>query len=303
MTKIVRNGVDIEFDRIVAYGCSFVAGSELIDHLPLSYIGDVDAVDAAKRKFHSANDDFFKKYFEDAAKQGKISPEWINSNGDFDYHKLFSQQANYTFVNKLAEKFGVPCLNKGWGGASVNSVPYSIEYDIANDVITEKDLIVIGITSPNRAFYLNGRGEGKHLLYGWMNNQWPSKEIHDAFVLHFSNDFNIAWEYFKHIKYIEMLNQQLGGRIILIPIFESFSDLFRENAYYVPKTWENNNSDKFNKIFKQVAEFKSILDCSFSEIVDPYQTDLLHGHGHPKIKHHEEYAELLHSKLKNQTNE
>lgn len=296
---MVRNDKVVEFDRIVAYGCSFVAGSELIDHLPLSYIGDEDAVDAAKRNFNSANDDFFKKYFEDAAKQGKIAPEWINSQGDFDYHKLFSQQANYTFVNRLAEKFGVPCLNKGWGGASVNSIPYNIEYDLATGALTDTDLIVIGITSPNRTFYLDDKGKGKHLLYGWMNNQWPSQEMHDTFVLHFSNDYNISWEYFKHIKYIDMLNTQLGERIIALPIFEKFSELFREDAYYVPKSWyKHGNPAEFNKMYKQISSFNSILDCSFCEIINPYDKTFLHGHGHPKIKHHEEYAELLHSNLK-----
>ena len=299
MIKLDRNGQELQFDRIVAYGCSFVAGSELIDHLPLSYLGDVDKVDEVKRNFSSANDDFFKKYFEQAARSGKIAPEWVQSNGDFDYQKLFSEQAKYTFVNRLADKIGVPCVNKGWGGASVNSVPYSIEYDLANGVIEETDLIIVGITSPNRMFYLTGNGEPRHALYGWMSNQWPSKEIHDAFALHFANNFNIAWEYFKHIKYIDMLNERLGNRIIVVPIFERFGDLFNPDTYYLPKTWETDNSEQFNNIFKQVSSFKSILDCSFCEIIDLYDRTLLHGHWHPKQKHHEEYADLLYSKLKN----
>lgn len=299
MTKISRNGKEVEFDRIVAYGCSFVAGSELIDHLPLSYLGDVDQVDAVKRNFKSANDNFFKTYFEEAARNGTISSEWVQPNGDFDYQKLFSEQAKYTFVNRLADKIGVPCLNKGWGGASVNSVPFSIEYDLANGVLTDKDLIVVGITSPNRFFYLTGTGERRHPLYGWMSDQWPSQEIHDAFVLHLSNNFNTAWEYFKHIKYIDMLNDHLGNRIIVLPIFEKFSDMFRTDAYYVPQAWDDGDPKSFNKIFEQFSSFKSILDCSFCEIIDLYDRTLLHGHWHPKQIHHEQYSDLLYNKLKN----
>lgn len=299
MTKISRNGKEVEFDRIVAYGCSFVAGSELIDHLPLSYLGDVDQVDEVKRNHKSANDHFFKTYFEEAARNGKISSEWLQCNGDFDYQKLFSEQAKYTFVNRLSDKIGVPCLNKGWGGASLNSVPFSIEYDLANGVLTDKDLIVVGITSPNRFFYLTGTGERRHPLYGWMSDQWPSQEIHDAFVLHLSNNFNTAWEYFKHIKYIDMLNDRLGNRIILLPIFEKYSDMFRKDTYYVPQEWEEGDPSSFNNIFKQFSSFKSIFDCSFSEIIDLYDRTLLHGHWHPKQKHHEEYADLLYSRLKN----
>ena len=93
MTKIALNGKEIEFDRIVGYGCSFMAAAECLDHLINTEYSDMRKINELKRKFKHDGSAIYqyltsKKYVE----AGKVDEKYIWESESLNYPFLFEEQ-------------------------------------------------------------------------------------------------------------------------------------------------------------------------------------------------------------------
>ena len=272
MVSIERNGQTISFNRIVAYGCSYTAGSELADHIVTCPNMSMNEIDTLKRSMGMM--EWNIKYLPGTDTDGQRTKV---------EHEL-------AWPNKLAKHFEVPCLNRSRSGSSLQYSQYSIDKDISDGVITDKDLIIVGITSPHRWFYLNENGEPQRPIMGYHWN-WPSESFHKEFVLEIYNTYFIAYNFYNSMNYLDMLSDKLNGRILLQPVHNAIDGHLRN--------FEKELDPDFLKLVTTMRDFKSILDpaYSFSELVDWKNTNDCHGGNHPKEYIHQIFAKHLAEKL------
>ena len=263
MTKIIRHNREINFSRVVAYGCSFTAGTELADH---EYFQGLSAeqVDDLKRKI--GIEKFYLDLYTsrsareivDAREQQLVWPKWFS-----DY-------------------FNVDYLNRAKSGSSNQATVYTIERDLADDIIRPDDLIVVGITSPQRWFWFRENAVPLSPNFGFAPD-WPSQSFHDEFIKTVGNDYFILYNLYQSMKYLDMLSDRLDGRLVMQFVHHPAND-------YVE--WMNVSED-FRFMFNSHNNFKSIVDVnySFGNIIN-WDADT-HGFCHPKADFHKQFGHNL----------
>jgi hypothetical protein len=272
MVSINRNGHQVSFNRIVVYGCSYTAGSELADHIVTCPNMSMNEIDTLKRSLGIM--EWNSKYLPGSDTDGRRT----------------KVEHSFAWPNKLAKHFEVPCLNRARSGSSLQYSQYLIDKDISDGVITDNDLIIVGITSPNRWFYLDEKGEPQRPIMGYHWN-WPSESFHKEFVLEIYNTYFIAYNFYNSMRYLDMLSDKLNGRILLQPVHNSIYSYLRDFGKEL-------DAD-FLKLITTMKDFKSFIDAeySFSGILDWKNTNESHGGGHPKEPFHQKFANHVAEKL------
>ena len=139
-----------KFKRLVAYGCSYTQGQEMIDE---QYIPGANEI-----KLIQGRDEFwqaFRKKYPDLTKES--------------YNELGKSHA---WPRHLADRIGIPWINNASPGNSNYNMIYRLDRDLANGEILDTDLVIIGITSPNRLIYINPAGGEDTLHLGYLHG-WP----------------------------------------------------------------------------------------------------------------------------------
>lgn len=270
MSEIKFKNKLISFDRIVAYGCSFTGGGELADRYLLPN-KSADEVELLKREL---GQDKFNKIPEVAENGGA---HWSNVHG-----KTLAWPA------KLSNLFGVPCENMAIGGSSIQSAVYLIEEDLANGNIKQDDLILVGITGPDRWMYFTNNGEMRRPGSQYVPMEWPSKGFYNEYITHIANDYNCVYGWYNSIKYIDMLSDRLNGRILQQPCLAKYSD----------KNYNSLENHGLINIIKNMSSFKSIIDYDntlWDMMEDKSDT---HAWYHPKEIYHQRFADHLFEILK-----
>jgi len=290
MAKIIRNNDVIEFDRIVAYGCSITSAHETLDHELFCHLGDANEIDRLKKEY--------KLTFINQAPsrcKGYIPSKWTDDTGSIDWDKFYEDQKKMSYANKLANMFGVPCLNQSMRGSSVDYAVFQIENDLANGVLNPTDLILVGLTQQGRHFYINDADEFDHMLINKIKTVFQ-----EEYWSTFSSTSNIIWNYYRALAHMEMLNNKHNNILCLTVINPSpeapaDSDFFADDQYYMPNRNTLNGNRLFN-VVKQARDFKTIVNISMNNIED-YARNKVHGFLHPTISQHEEYANRVYNKI------
>jgi len=243
------------FNRIVAYGCSITSGFELADTILTGQTQE--EIDKLKLKG-------VEKYV-----------EYLDSFGDRK-----EAENSQSWVRWLADLKGVPYLNRAVEGANSTSSIYFLEQDIANGVITENDLVLIGHTEYSRWFWLSNDGIPMHGCVGGSETRWPSKNFHKDFITYVANDYNLIYQLYKDISYLERYNVK---QVFCYNTFNSIKNKVIEELPMLGK----------------VQNYKTILDqdFSFDSIVDWNDPNQLHFYTHPKVEYHKKFAECLSLKI------
>jgi hypothetical protein len=267
----------IKFDRIVAYGCSYTGGSELADYLydPLIPIQELDN---RKRKEKS---NFYDNYLVNCK---------VNTDND-----IKSIEKNLSWAAHLANEFEVAFVNRARPGNSHANSVYDIERDLKSGFLTNLDFIIIGITSPDRWLFFDDNGNCNRALYV-DDTLWPSKELYNEFIKNISNDYFNMYHWFTSIKYLDMLSDRLGGRLMQQYVHHTYKDY---------RDWTSKKLNRnFIEILDEINSFKSILDHDYSigKLVNWNSNDI-HGFYHPKIKFHKQFANHITKKLTGIVNE
>lgn len=252
------------FDRVVAYGCSFTAGQELADSIILNR--PEDEIDQFKKRagIHC----YLELY----------GNEEVRHQCD----KLSSQMS---WVNLIAKKMNVPCENRAKLGTGINEFVFNIEKDLATGRITDRDLILVGLTSPSRFSWISDHGVMLTKFIG--DPRWDhNKKLNDALIDTWATDNNLMWEYTKHMRHMNLISEKLGGRLKMVMCVISLKYMkvqLDKYSKYVP--WLDS------------VELEHLLcpNVSMSTyIASDWHT---HGWGHPKLDVHEKFAEHIWGEL------
>jgi hypothetical protein len=141
-----------KFTRLVAYGCSYTQGDEILDETYIPGAEDLKRTQG-RNAFWIA---FGKKY-----------PELRRAS----YNELNKLHA---WPQHLADKIGLPCVNCAYPGNSIHNIIYNIERDLANGNILDTDLVILGIPSSYRVGYIDNLGGDKTLQLGHVDS-WPDE--------------------------------------------------------------------------------------------------------------------------------
>ena len=141
-----------KFRRLVAYGCSYTQGDEILDE---TYIPGAEELKRTQGRnaFWIA---FGKKY----PKLRRVS-----------YNELGKLHA---WPQHLANKIGLPCINRAYPGNSIHNIIYNIEQDLAHGNILDTDLVIIGIPSSDRVVYIDNAGKADTLQLSHVDG-WPDE--------------------------------------------------------------------------------------------------------------------------------
>ena len=183
--------------RLVAYGCSHTAGSELADHIMLGT--DIKTCDGIKRK-HLTQGDTIPQAWEKMWKQFGFS---------VDPYDLFDQifktiklkeipfleygedlNRSLTWVRYLAELRGHSSyLNQGIGGCNLEQCLYALERDIMEgEVDPELDEVIVQVPHP----------------YRWIEFSYEG-QVSTFHQYDIANYFNITWTYYQLLRHLRFL--------------------------------------------------------------------------------------------------
>lgn len=275
---IKRNQREVKFNRVIAFGCSHTAGSELADHLFFGKDITVAELDKMKREVGNGTD-FYSQH------------KQLGSN------EMLEAQGKLSWAGQVAEKLGVPILNRGIAGSSMQGIIYAIEKDRFDGVITDTDLILIGATSMDRWMYFE-KGE----RWGWpwpatpiigYPGRWPSEQFHDEFTGKIADDYFLFFNYYMALRYFDLLNKQLENRVVVQFMHHTMKD-------YVKFVSNKELNKRFMGMVSDLNNFDSIIDqdICLGQLVD-WKSDGVHGFYHPHAQFHEQLAQQVVDRLLN----
>lgn len=288
----------IEFDRIVAYGCSMTCGDEALDHVFVDALTEYE-VDKSK-----------------IAVGGQFCPSWnstyytpkycsdktlFDENGRWLWGEQMRRTKEVAWPRWLADKFGVPWVNRSIGGAGIEHAIYCYEEDLATGKISDRDLILFGLTTPHRWFWIDENGLIKKPLLSFPAD-WPSPKFHSEYVATVGNTYQCYWDHYWQIQYIDSLYLKTNGRVRSFFVSSAHDNLFRwvSDATF----WDSN----VHKIYQKIKDLPSIMKFDYYFKSYEYHREwskeephpLYCGFGHPKISEHQVMAENLYKYLTNE---
>jgi hypothetical protein len=178
--------------RLIAYGCSQTAALETNDSELMPELEHV------KKQYGAMH---FLQEVE------KIIP-------NFNIQEYIDKQKQNSYANLLAFKLGIDCINRSEPGDSNSAMLWKIDRDIANDDIKNNDLIIIGITTRERALYFGPR-KIKSIMLGYPDT-WDNRIFHKSFLNYYNPELN-AFDLSKNLRsllYIE--KTKLPNRLFFV---------------------------------------------------------------------------------------
>ena len=256
------------FKRLVVYGCSFTAGSELIDH---EMIGKSrEWTDNYKRK-HGL--DAWFKFLQDVLKE--------------KYPMLSELEKQRSWAGHLAKMLEIPCINQAVSGSSHEAMIYYYEQD-KKTLLQPTDLIIFGLTSPGRFMRIDDYGTPWHHILGFDGPAWPSKKIHKNYVSLMGNDNTTVWQAYRDIQYISNLCRLNSNTFI--------QNIWADWDMYKGLFLKTTSQDVFNLI--ETNEWSEIASkSSIWQGIDYNDKSCQHGLGHPFECYHIQFAEILYNKI------
>lgn len=273
------NNKIVEFEKIVAFGCSYTAGFETRDHVFFN-ISDSEMDRIKKNKKETNGFNFYSSL----------------GLGDDGWNKLCDYNKEGSYVKFLADKFSVSWENFAEPGSSLEFSIWKLEEYLINNRHSN-DLIIVGVTCPNRLMYLIEDKDNKtrplHLQLN-TNFIWPDDDFYNTYITTLGTSKNLVWKYYFQLKYLDMLNNKLGNRLLLVPMQTH------------PANWIDILDDSFpNRT--EIKELTSIIpDCidNYSNMLEnPTKNSKVHPFLHPKLSVHQEFAENIYTLLMDDSND
>jgi len=269
MASIVYNHKIVNFNRILAYGCSFTNGAELADHILLG----ISAEEMDYLKDTKSRDEVYQLF----------------SDRNFFNLEIEKAQHRLVWACKIADKFGVDFENRAKAGSSNQGMLFEVQRDLASGRILDTDLILVGLTNECRWLYFNDQGLPMNVLFGVEHN-WPNKNVHNEMSL-IANDFFLLYQYYNTLTQFNNLHKELNNRLLVQYLHHSFKDYI--NFHRTQLT----TNQEFMKLMEQNCNLESVIDNDYCFGKFVHWDNDTHGYYHPKEEFHQILADHLYGKL------
>jgi len=272
MVKLTIKENTFNIKRIVAFGCSFTAGTEILDDRLNPYFVDL------KNKLDAYQ--WWEKLKKDP-EQMKLQLE------------LRKQEPNYAWPAHLASYLGIDFVNYAQPGNSNEHMCWQILQKLESGEITEDDLVLIGTTGTQRSmFFSNTYPEPVPFLLS--NIESYRVELSDQITKYFTDD-RLLWNYYRDLKLFESIKQKINGRLFVIPMEHILTELCLWPSTYAYGTYRVvslENALFFNKIINQLYNSQLFVatDCC---LYDFKTKETILPHGHLNEDAHRSFAEQI----------
>lgn len=275
---------DFKYKRIISYGCSFTAGSELMDHTVIG-MDEQELFAYVKKHNITGSHQLFQKL--------GISEQTMKD--------IFAANAAASWPNFISRHFNVPLANRAVPGTSLSHATYKLLNDLHYSAIEEDDLVLVGITSPNRWFqFLENGNEGWGVFgIGW--NMRFNVEYQKKLEEHWFNEYNLIYSHFKELTFLSDLSDRLQGRIKLCYAFGSPEYL----KHFLKKELEHPKFAEFFEFSAGMCPTHNFIDDtqSISDLAGWRDDSKHHVFGHPRVQFHEQFANTLIEKMEKMYND
>ena len=195
MVKLTIKEKTFNVKRIVSFGCSFTAGTEILD-------------------------DRLNPYFVDLKSKLDAYQWWEKLKADSEQMalqlELRKEELNHAWPAHLASHLGVDFVNYAEPGNSNEKIYWQIEQKLASGEITEHDLVLVGLTGAQRSmFFSNNHPEPVSFL---LSNKTSYVTELSVNILKWFSDDRLVWNYYRDLKSFESVKQKLHGNLFVVPM-------------------------------------------------------------------------------------
>jgi hypothetical protein len=183
-----------QVDRVVAYGCSWTAGSELMDHVHMGV------------SFEECN--AIKKTYIAAGKTHENMHKFIDRYNINDPTNLALNQRS-SWAGQLAGLLGKPIDNRAVGGSSLDQAYFELYRDYHEGKILPTDLVLVGLTTAYRIPRFRDSLIGSSQL----GYHFRDDKIEDHSLIKLCNDDYLIFNYFKTLSILGSLKSKMNIRL------------------------------------------------------------------------------------------
>jgi hypothetical protein len=268
------------FDRVIAYGCSHTAAYETND--------TQWRLDADNYKLKHGVAEFYNFI-------GRTYP------GKWDYQRHIENQKENSFANVLARLMKVPCINNAIPGNSLAQIVWQIDTDLANDQITNCDLILIGLPTPNRVIHFTDQAAETLRLTD--NSHYANFQFDQRTIVNYFNREQTTFLYLAYLRILLYLEKtKLPGQLLLLNPDGHAQTLFN----FIQTVDQDSNLMKYFQkttfgIFQEINAMPIWLDNANTKLYN--DNDTSHAGMHATAEMHSRYAEKLFKNLKEITHD
>lgn len=182
-------------DRVVAYGCSWTVGSELMDHIHMNV--SFDECNAIKKTYLATD-----KPYENMHK--------FIEKYDIGNKSLIELNHRNSWAGQLAQRLNKPIINRAAGGSSLDQNYFALYSDYINGKILDTDLVVVGLTTPYRSVKFGHRSVVSSIQLG---HQLREGKHEDKSLIELFNDDFLVFTYFKTLQLLGSLADKINIRL------------------------------------------------------------------------------------------
>jgi hypothetical protein len=253
--------------RIIAYGCSYTAGDEIMDHVILGV------------SFEECN-----QWKKDYLNKGKSTVAYtIKFKEDFNIRWDDPLHKNNSWAAHLAKLSNLSFENRAMNGSGLDEQYLKIYNDYTSGQILETDVVLVGLTSMNRMIDFRSTEKITTLI----SKNIPD-DISSKLLLEIYNDDYIVFQYFKTLSLLSSLNSKM--RLLMQPMVKNMMTTelnkisISHTSSFANDIWNNiiNNIILPDEWLQPPMVNGIVKQCAF---------------GHPPVESHIELAGKMHNKL------
>jgi len=252
-----------KIDSVIAFGCSFTAGDELMDS---AIHPDSDLI----KKTQGLS--YWKEHY-----AHKITKE------------MRSEEHRLSWAGQVAEKLELPFTGRAVGGSSMMWSLLELERAIANNEITPTTLILFGTTTKERTVYFNKNRPGPKSVLLNHPQFWPDQNWDKKTVLEIYNDGYLIYNHLMCLHRLIQLSEMLNNRINIVQVVRTLN--FKEDIYNISKNDLKLMEHKYYEIYNH-RNFYGHRDL-FEFCSNKNRKEDMHGGNHPKSYVHEKFSEYI----------
>lgn len=272
--------------RMMFFGCSFTAGSELVDHELLGI------------SFDECN----KLKHEHTKKKRGIGEfqRYVIRTAKIDMKEYIDLGAVRAYGFKLCSKLGMEFKNYAVGGDSVENSLLSLYTAFCKGEIDPKtDVIFLGVTTPHRYMSFDERGVLYSRVMSHENPMQSDYHYNDYKILQIFYHALEAFKNFCIVHDIQFIIQPIVHKKLLFPPINNHkSNLFANLFDASVLGWE------YLSVFDSIKNGVFSYEVTDKELVFGYdpQKDGICGFGHPTEKAHITYSGILYDAITSSRN-
>jgi len=248
-------------NRILAYGCSYTAGDEIMDHIILGIT--FEECNQWKR-------DYLNKSLASVAYTSKFKTDF-DIRWDDPLHRASSWAA------QVAKMVDLPFENRAMNGSGLDEHYIKIYSDYEKGLILDSDLVLIGLTSMNRMIDFRS----KERIATLISRNIPD-DVGSRLLLEIYNDDYIVYQYFKTLSLLNSLSSKM--KLLMQPMVNDMlpSQLnkldLQHSRQYANSIWRECRPNILSEFY-----LGNSPKCEF---------------GHPALESHIDLAEKIHGTIK-----